>query len=318
MVKRLDSNIAPLHKDKYYVYALFKPNDVNPFYVGKGIRERINDHFKECNLKGNSPKKAVIKKYGNSIRREILCYFDSENSAYEFEEYLIELYGLISEGGCLTNYAKTRFQYSDKFRSEISSIGYLYRARKHNKQTVMVALSLFYKDNLPLDEISVKTGISRHYLLSVVKGLSYKLDFKEFANDNGFTDEYLLEIFSSNMAKQKSVAHSSISAEVIKVEFDLVCSCQKHIKDAAKSLNMSENHLRDIFLGKARLDIRLDVSKYKAIAVKGKLDGFENIRATISRLYENGLSGDQIAKESGYGRTTVFRHLKAIRSENAA
>ena len=57
MTKRKESNIVPLHKDKFYVYALFKPQDFNPFYVGKGVGERVNDHFKPSNLKKNTLKR---------------------------------------------------------------------------------------------------------------------------------------------------------------------------------------------------------------------------------------------------------------------
>ena len=60
---------------KYYVYGLFKPNGVL-FYVGKGKGSRINDHFKPSNLKVKSPKASIIKKYGDSIIREIFEYFD--------------------------------------------------------------------------------------------------------------------------------------------------------------------------------------------------------------------------------------------------
>ena len=41
MTKRKESNIIPMHRNKFYVYALFKPNEANPFYVGKGIGEGL-------------------------------------------------------------------------------------------------------------------------------------------------------------------------------------------------------------------------------------------------------------------------------------
>ena len=52
-----------MHRNKFYVYALFKPSEDNPFYVGKGIGERVNDHFKPSNLKKNTPKTGIIKKH---------------------------------------------------------------------------------------------------------------------------------------------------------------------------------------------------------------------------------------------------------------
>ena len=76
-------NVKPVFKDKYYVYALCKPNG-DVFYIGKGKGKRINHHFQEYHLKrSNSRKNHTIRKYGNSIKREILCYFDSEDKAYE-------------------------------------------------------------------------------------------------------------------------------------------------------------------------------------------------------------------------------------------
>ena len=93
------------------------------FILVRAKGERVNDHFKPSNLKVNNPKTGKIKHYGNQVKREILCYFDDEQKAYEYEEWLISAYGLESEGGILTNYAKNRFEYSDRFVEDVANKG---------------------------------------------------------------------------------------------------------------------------------------------------------------------------------------------------
>lgn len=77
----------------YYVY-LYLREDRTPYYVGKGIGRRCyNPHIRG----------------GGDIcpddkdRIKIIKYFDIEEDAYIFEEWLISVYGRKSDGGILIN-----------------------------------------------------------------------------------------------------------------------------------------------------------------------------------------------------------------------
>ena len=159
---------SAINKGRYYVYGLFKPCGT-PFYIGKGSGTRVNDHFKPSNLKVNTPKTGIIKKYGNSVIRSILCYFDSEESAYEYEEWLISHYGLKSEGGLLANYAKSRFEYSDMFARNISSKGHLGRDTVYPDWLILSFIGM-YESGLELDLIHTLTGIPKQYMASILMG----------------------------------------------------------------------------------------------------------------------------------------------------
>lgn len=102
--------------NSFYVYGLFHPNGILPFYIGKGIRGRKDFHLWEVRrninnekyfLTGNTLKKNVIKKILNDGSEPLLKIFEnnlSNEQAIELEQELIERYGRRNlRTGCLVN-----------------------------------------------------------------------------------------------------------------------------------------------------------------------------------------------------------------------
>lgn len=95
---------------KYYVYYLIDPETQQPFYVGKGHKNRYLSHEKEANLpvlKQKNPLKcAFIKeiwKRGQSVQYKFE-YCVNENQAYDLEIKTIKQLGRINnKSGVLTN-----------------------------------------------------------------------------------------------------------------------------------------------------------------------------------------------------------------------
>lgn len=99
-------NLQETIKD-YYVYGLVDPRNNQVFYVGKGCKNRWVNHMTEKSLLDGSHKSNVIKKIHNDNLLVGVVFLEknieSEQTAYDIEEQYIRQYGLIKNGGCLTN-----------------------------------------------------------------------------------------------------------------------------------------------------------------------------------------------------------------------
>lgn len=94
--------------NEYYVYGLYDPRNGNPFYIGKGKKNRKDQHFKEHSAPNGVRKNMRIKEIrdaGYEPYSRVLYENLTENQAWDNEERLIESLGRegIDEGGILTN-----------------------------------------------------------------------------------------------------------------------------------------------------------------------------------------------------------------------
>lgn len=82
-----------LRAEMYYVY-LYLREDRTPYYVGKGIgRRAYNPHIRGGGDLCPKDKDRIV----------IVKNFEKEKDAYEFEKWLIAVYGRKCEGGILIN-----------------------------------------------------------------------------------------------------------------------------------------------------------------------------------------------------------------------
>lgn len=251
MGKRNFNNVVPTFRDKYYVYALCKP-DGGVFYIGKGIDRRVNHHFEKHHLdRSNNKKNMTIRKYGNSIKREILCYFDTEDSAYDYEEWLISFYGIESEGGCLRQYAKSRYEMSECF-SKIASEQAKKRTTPDIEKTVLAVYEMYFTQCENKYFISETLNVSYRNVSDWIVGRNHKILYDKYVlsglveKNRDVTEEFRLDkrLTVTELRKDREAWLNGVL-----------------VKDIAAKYGIAVNTLNSLFMGRRCKGLFHDYSK---------------------------------------------------------
>lgn len=122
-------------RQPFYVYALKDPrsNPVQSFYIGKGTGVRAWEHSLKIDKTEKGKRIKEIKDSGHEVIHTIILDNLSEEQALRVEAELISAFGIVSQGGLLTN----------SVRPNIKNIG--------KKQSVKVPAGCYEKAQLGLD-----------------------------------------------------------------------------------------------------------------------------------------------------------------------
>lgn len=301
-------------KDKYYVYALFKMGDVDPFYIGKGINNRINQHFMPSSLNRETNRKSkTIRKHCESIRREILCYFDAEITAFDFEEYLISYYKLVGEGGCLFNVAKSRHDFPELSKKIISEKK-TSRQVVYSEEDVLTLYKNYFEKRQSLRECVQGTQIPRRYSSAISRGERFKGLYIKYI-ESGLVKNYrqLEDDFI-----RKDPENQKVSDEEILEIFDLVCSGNFTLDEVCNERGFSPTWMGRVFSGLDRKYLNLNCEQYKSLP-KGKHVARERAYLKFTEYYPKIVTEiEELVNLVQRSEAVIYRFIRRYRKETEA
>lgn len=295
------------------MYGLFKPSGI-PFYIGKGKGNRINNHFSPSQLKKNTRKSNFIKKYPDQISRQILSYFDKEEDAYLFENWLINQYGLIDEGGVLYNYSKSlgNSDYSYSFAKDVSQKAYKEDANhfKYTQDQVVNVYRLYFEQGIIGDKLEQLSGIPKDYCYYLTKGIKHKRYFSKWVL-SGLIKNNIESLFSKEHLKSKACRglECRVSDETLQSLYFAVCSGETTIRDLCNKYNFSANYIRAVFQGQKRKYLGFRLSRDTIRECRGFPS---SLLIEILNKVRSGQSVNTLAKEYNIPKTTLHRSVNSF------
>jgi uncharacterized protein len=158
----IESQLPPVVADHlgHYVYMYVHPKTGEPFYVGKGIGDRVLAHFGDVRNSRKTRLIAELKKAGHSPRLEILAHgLKDEETAFRVEAAVIDALGLDS----LTN-AVRGWRSLQTGKMTLDELVEFYAAKPVviEHPVILIRINQLYRrDMSPLELVEATRGIWR-------------------------------------------------------------------------------------------------------------------------------------------------------------
>jgi hypothetical protein len=233
---------------KYYVYGLYKKNisyrtlniEEGLFYIG--ITDSVNIYFREKNHSKesfNPHKLNIIKKYDFSMK--ILWEVENKEECKEREIFLINWFGLINEGGILSNIIKSNDDGIKRARKKITNqskikLSKSLKSHYSNKENIVKNrdrnLTVPYDIVIELIEEWAKNPLESQDSFAKRKGVS-RSKFKDWLKLYkpeyvGLTKKIKAKIF--NRIQEKVIANNMKLRDIFLEESDITGLTEKQIK----------------------------------------------------------------------------------------
>lgn len=290
-------------RDTYYVYVLRSPYGV-PFYVGKGKNHRVNDHFSPRSLQPDNLKNRAINKFGaTNCYREIVSYLDSEDAAYELEDFIMEQTGcILDKNGPLTNIYRPGYP-SRKYETKN---GLEYRDwLKYSDDLVFKFYVMEFELCVPRTLIKDELGIGVGYQLSLANGTSRTNLYKKYVASGYIQNNKK----SLNYNPRTPVKRDQKSDLNLLIEYDHVINGRKTIKEASENLDLIYGTVWRIFKGDTRKYLQLDYKRDLKVPLKGNTRKYDREKAI--RLIKEGVSSNEFIEKMScsYG---YYHYIKEL------